>query len=143
MCRPCQKVKAKCKKSSGHSGKGNSESKDKEKAPGKWSCNPHGQKLDQSIVCLQPKLCKKALTCKTIEVSDNKEHKPGLSKVKGKHKVSMLDGTEGFNRVEEWALVVLLQSQVHNTISWICGMEGNLVGIMKELAELKEAMVDK
>ena len=86
---------------------------------------------------------KKAPTCKTIEVSDNKERKLGPSKPKGKHKASVLAPAGGLNREEEWVLVVLLQSRVHNTISRIHGMEGNLVGMMRELAELKEAMADK
>ena len=86
---------------------------------------------------------KKALTCKTIKVSNDKECKPGPSKPKGKHKVSMSGPLEGLSRAEEWALMASLQSQVHNTISRIHGMEGDLVGMMRELAELKEAMVDK
>ena len=51
--------------------------------------------------------------------------------------------TEGLSRAEEWVLVASLQLRVHNTISRICGMEGDLVGMMRELAELKEAMADK
>ena len=86
---------------------------------------------------------KKAPTHETIEVSDNEEREPGPSKPKGKRKASVSGPTEGLSRAEEWALVASLQSQVHNTISRIHGMEGNLVGMMRELAELKEAMVDK
>ena len=98
---------------------------------------------NQPIARPQPKLCKKAPTRKTIEVSDDKECKLGPSKPKGKHKVSVSGPTEGLSRAEEWALVALLQSQVHNTISRIRGMEGDLVGMTRELAELKEAMADK
>ena len=98
---------------------------------------------NQPIVHPQPKLHKKVLTCKTIEVSNNKEHELGPSKPKGKCKVSVSGPMEGLSRAEKWVLVVLLQLWVHNTISWIHGMEGDLVGMMKELAELKEAMVDK
>ena len=91
----------------------------------------------------QPKLHKKAPTRETIKVSDDKEREPGPSKPRGKRKASMLGPTEGLSRAEEWALVALLQSRVHNTISQIRGMEGDLVGMMRELAELKEAMADK
>ena len=86
---------------------------------------------------------KKAPTRETIEVSDDEERELGPSKPKGKHKASMSGPMEGLSRVEEWALVALLQLWVHNTISQICRMEGDLVGMMRELAELKEAMVDK
>ena len=86
---------------------------------------------------------KKAPTRETIKVSNDEKHKPGPSKPKGKCKVSMSDPMEGLSRAEEWVLVALLQSWVHNTISWICGVEGDLVGMMRELAELKEAMADK
>ena len=86
---------------------------------------------------------KKAPTRKTIEVSDDEEREPGPSKPKGKHKASVSAPTGELSRVEEWALVASLQSQVHNTISRICGMEEDLVGMMRELAELKEAMADK
>ena len=98
---------------------------------------------NQPIAHLQPKLCKKAPTHETIEVSDDEEREPGPSKSKGKRKASMLGPMEGLSRAEEWALVASLQSWVHNTISRICGMEGDLVGMMRELAELKEAMADK
>ena len=98
---------------------------------------------NQPIARLQLKLCKKVLTCETIKVSDDEECKPGPSKPKGKRKASMSGPTEGLSRAEEWALVASLQSRVHNTISQICGMEGDLVGMMRELAELKEAMADK
>ena len=98
---------------------------------------------NQPIVHPQLKLHKKPLTRKTIEVSDDEECKPGPSKPKGKCKVSMSGPTEGLSRAEEWVLVASLQSWMHNTISWICGMEGDLVGMMRELAELKEAMADK
>ena len=98
---------------------------------------------NQPIVRPQPKLRKKAPTRETIEVSDDEEHEPGPSKPKGKCKASVSGPTEGLSRVEEWALVASLQSRVHNTISRIRGMEGDLVGMMRELAELKEAMVDK
>ena len=86
---------------------------------------------------------KKAPTHETIEVSNNEECKPGPSKPKGKHKVSVSGPTEGLSRAEEWVLVASLQLRVHNTISRIRGMEGDLVGMMRELAELKEVMVDK
>ena len=86
---------------------------------------------------------KKAPTHETIKVSDDEERELGPSKPKGKHKASMSDPMEGLSRAEECALMVLLQSWVHNTISWIRGMEGNLVGMMRELAELKEVMADK
>ena len=86
---------------------------------------------------------KKAPTRETIEVSDDEEHEPGPSKPKGKCKASVSGPTEGLSRAEEWALVASLQSWVHNTISRIRGMEGDLVGMMRELAELKEAMADK
>ena len=86
---------------------------------------------------------KKAPTRETIEVSDDEEREPGPSKPKGKRKASVSGPTEGLSRAEEWALVASLQSQVHNSISRIRGMEGDLVGMMRELAELKEAMVDK
>ena len=61
----------------------------------------------------------------------------------GKCKVSVSGPTEGLSRAEEWALVASLQSRVHNTTSQIRGMEGDLVGMMRELAELKEAMANK
>ena len=86
---------------------------------------------------------KKAPTRETIEVSDNEEHELGPSKPKGKHKVSVSAPAGELSRAEEWALVASLQSRVHNTISRIRGMEGDLVGMMRELAELKEAMADK
>ena len=95
------------------------------------------------IACPQPKLHKKGPTRETIEVSNDEEHEPGPSKPKGKCKVSVSGPTEGLSRAEEWALVASLQLWVHNTISRIRGMEGDLVGMMRELAELKEAMVDK
>ena len=86
---------------------------------------------------------KKAPTRETIEVSDDEECEPGPSKPKGKRKASVSGPTEGLSRAEEWALVVSLQSRVHNTISRIHRMKGDLVGMMRELAELKEAMADK
>ena len=98
---------------------------------------------NQPIACPQPKLCKKAPTRETIEVSDDEERKPGPSKPKGKRKASVSGPTEGLSRAEEWALVASLQLRVHNTISRIRGMEGDLVGMMRELAELKEAMANK
>ena len=98
---------------------------------------------NQPIACPQPKLHKKVLTRKTIKVSNDEEPEPGPSKPKGKCKVSMSGPTEGLSRVKEWALMALLQLWMHNTLSWICGMEGDLVGMLRELAELKEAMVDK
>ena len=98
---------------------------------------------NQPIARLQPKLCKKAPTHKTIEVSDDEERKLGPSKPKGKCKASVSGPMEGLSRVEEWALMASLQLWVHNTISQIRGMEGDLVGMMRKLAELKEAMADK
>ena len=86
---------------------------------------------------------KKAPTRETIKVSDDEEREPGPSKPKGKRKASVSGPTEGLSRAEEWALVASLQSRVHNTLSRIRGMEGDLVGMMRELAELKEAMADK
>ena len=91
----------------------------------------------------QPKLRKKAPTHETIKVSDDEECEPGPSKPKGKRKASVLAPTGELSWAEEWALVASLQSRVHNTISRIRGMEGDLVGMMRELAELKEAMADK
>ena len=45
VCGPCQKAKAKCEKSSRHSGKGSGKSKDKGKALGKWLLDPRGRML--------------------------------------------------------------------------------------------------
>ena len=109
---------------------------------------------DRSSARPAPKMCKKASTRETIEVSDNNE--PGPSRGHGKRVVTMPVCMGSTGKPVTWAQVAALESTMHNTVGRMQameadihsilgrmrGMESEVAGMLEKLAEMKEGLAD-